>query len=110
MFFLQRINKRQLKKLKALQAELAIDEIELKARECIIEEFKNTLKLTKQQLCGAGDIICNTSQLDTMEYNTSQEHFLDCVFSPSIVSQNAGEVISPTIEPVEADADVNNER
>ncbi|TMW51372.1 hypothetical protein DOY81_003555 [Sarcophaga bullata] len=102
----QRINKRQLKKLKALHAELAIDEIELKARECIIDEFKNTLKLTKQQLCGAGDVIGSSSQQDTTEY-TSQENFLDCVFSPSAMSQRADENNSPSVGPVATEADVN---
>ena len=102
----QRINKRQLKKLKALHAELAIDEIELKARECIIDEFKNTLKLTKQQICGAGDVIGSSSQPDTTEY-TSQENFLDCVFSPSAMSQRADENNSASVGPVAAEADVN---
>ncbi|XP_065359816.1 cilia- and flagella-associated protein 58-like [Calliphora vicina] len=84
----QRINKRQLKKLKALNAELAIDEIELKARECIIEEFKATLKLTKQQLCGAGDVMgSTTSQQEVTDY-TSQENYIDCVFTASDDSQN----------------------
>ncbi|XP_037817937.1 cilia- and flagella-associated protein 58 [Lucilia sericata] len=85
----QRINKRQLKKLKALNAELAIDEIELKARECIIEEFKATLKLTKQQLCGAGDVsTVNTSRPEINDY-TSQENYMDCVFSASGNSQKS---------------------
>ncbi|XP_023292258.2 cilia- and flagella-associated protein 58-like [Lucilia cuprina] len=85
----QRINKRQLKKLKALNAELAIDEIELKARECIIEEFKATLKLTKEQLCGAGDVsTVNTSRPEINDY-TSQENYIDCVFSASGDSQKS---------------------
>ncbi|KAM7361002.1 LOW QUALITY PROTEIN: occludin-Related Y [Cochliomyia hominivorax] len=79
----QRINKRQLKKLKALNAELAIDEIELKARECIIDEFKNTLKLTKQQLCGAGDgVSVSTIQPENSD-TINQENYMDCVFTPS---------------------------
>lgn len=71
---------------------MAIDEIELKARECIIEEFKSTLKLTKQQLCGAGDEIIASSTQSDITANTNQEKYMDCAFSPSEDSQKIEEL------------------
>ncbi|XP_073818892.1 uncharacterized protein [Musca autumnalis] len=90
----QRINTKQLKKLKALSAELAIDAIELKARECIIDEFKATLKLTKAQLCATEDNLNSLSSLlEPTEYS-SQENYVDCVFTttdPSVQNSDSNE-------------------
>ncbi|XP_030370786.1 cilia- and flagella-associated protein 58 [Scaptodrosophila lebanonensis] len=40
----QRINRNQIRKLKAMKAELAINEIDLKTRDCIIESYETKLK------------------------------------------------------------------
>lgn len=80
----QRINRSQLKKLKALSAELSINQIELKARECIIEEFKETLKKAKQQQnCEEQSVTqptqsATSSALVPFAYS-SQESYMDCI-------------------------------
>ncbi|XP_067624478.1 cilia- and flagella-associated protein 58-like [Eurosta solidaginis] len=81
----QRINRSQLKKLKALSAELSINQIELKARECIIEEFKeNFKKLKHQQNCDSQSITQPTqtplsSPVVPFVYS-SQENYMDCIY------------------------------
>ncbi|XP_075150835.1 occludin-Related Y [Haematobia irritans] len=81
----QRINNRQMQKLKALSAELNIDAVELKARDCIIEELKNTLKFTKADMCSTEDTI---NSLSSTVDNISQENYNDCPFSHTDSSQN----------------------
>ncbi|XP_036323029.1 cilia- and flagella-associated protein 58-like [Rhagoletis pomonella] len=81
----QRINRSQLKKLKALSAELSINQIELKARECIIEEFKDTLKKAKQQDNYEQQSITQPTQSATSSAvvpfaYSSQENYMDCIF------------------------------
>lgn len=78
----QRINRSQEKKLKALQAELAVNTIELKARECIIEKFKTMLELRRQQICSDDDSTISTDPMPTTEY-ISDGNYMDCVYMPS---------------------------
>ncbi|XP_050316752.1 cilia- and flagella-associated protein 58-like [Bactrocera neohumeralis] len=81
----QRINRSQLKKLKALSAELSINQIEMKARECIIDEFKETLKKTKQQQNCEEETVTQPTQSavssTVVPYAySSQDNYMDCIF------------------------------
>ncbi|XP_053954146.1 cilia- and flagella-associated protein 58 [Anastrepha ludens] len=81
----QRINRSQLKKLKALSAELSINQIELKARECIIEEFKDSLKKAKQQQNCEEQSVTEPTQSAISSavvpyVYSSQENYMDCIF------------------------------
>uniref|UniRef100_A0A1A9WYN0 Cilia- and flagella-associated protein 58 central coiled coil domain-containing protein n=1 Tax=Glossina brevipalpis TaxID=37001 RepID=A0A1A9WYN0_9MUSC len=69
---------RQLRKLKALKSELFINKIEMKARECIIEEFKATLKLAKKDICEM-DIPPSMESLKPPS-EPSADGFVDCAF------------------------------
>ncbi|XP_013101753.2 cilia- and flagella-associated protein 58 [Stomoxys calcitrans] len=92
----QRINKRQLKKIKALSAELTIDAIELKARECIIEDFKTTMKIASAEMCDTED----TSNFLSSN-SSSQEKYVDCVFTNTDSLESMG---SKGKEELEVDA------
>uniref|UniRef100_A0A1B0FI93 Cilia- and flagella-associated protein 58 central coiled coil domain-containing protein n=1 Tax=Glossina morsitans morsitans TaxID=37546 RepID=A0A1B0FI93_GLOMM len=74
----QRISKGQLRKLKALKSELFINKIEMKARECIIEEFKATLKLAKKEICEM-DVPPSMESVKAPS-EPGAENFVDCVF------------------------------
>lgn len=69
-----------MKKLKALNAELMIDKIELHARECIIEQFKATLKVTKQRLCDANNGV-PLPESDISVHSQSDDRYADCNFA-----------------------------
>lgn len=71
-----------MKKLKALNAELMIDKIELHARECIIDQFKATLKITKQRLCNAHNgIPAPESPLEEGPGSPCYDLYGDCTFA-----------------------------
>uniref|UniRef100_A0A1A9VFT5 Cilia- and flagella-associated protein 58 central coiled coil domain-containing protein n=1 Tax=Glossina austeni TaxID=7395 RepID=A0A1A9VFT5_GLOAU len=74
----QRISKGQLRKLKALKSELFINKIEMKARECIIEEFKATLKLAKKEICEM-DVPASMESVKPPS-EPGADDFVDCVF------------------------------
>lgn len=71
--------------MKALSAELSINQIEMKARECIIDEFKETLKKTKQQQNCEEETITQPTQSAlssaVVPYAySSQDNYMDCIF------------------------------
>lgn len=71
--------------MKALSAELSINQIEMKARECVIDEFKETLKKTKQQQNCEEEIVTQPTESAISSavvpyVYSSQENYMDGIF------------------------------
>ncbi|XP_017100930.2 cilia- and flagella-associated protein 58 [Drosophila bipectinata] len=81
----QRINRKQSRRLKAATAELRINEIDLKARECLINGFQEQLRQQHQlqKLCDTG---CGDGK--TPAAPPHDERFLDTLFDSSSTSNH----------------------
>ncbi|XP_017082885.2 cilia- and flagella-associated protein 58 [Drosophila eugracilis] len=85
----QRINRRQTRQLKAMKAELRINDIDLKARECLIQGFQEQLRLHHQKDQEPIDVRKN---LKIPIAKTKNDDFMDHIFELS--SNREDETIS----------------
>ncbi|XP_017039052.1 cilia- and flagella-associated protein 58 [Drosophila ficusphila] len=85
----QRINRRQTRQLKAMKAELRINEIDLKARENLIAGFQVQLRLQHQKNKGfvIGRADCKKNAPKTIDENF-MEHLFDMSSSSEIITKS----------------------